>query len=61
LHEKIEKYQENFAAYVKVQEREKEEERREHEKAKEEKRQQCENERAPIYQWETCSHLAQGQ
>jgi hypothetical protein len=61
LHENIEKYHENFQVYVKAQEREKEEERRQHEKEKEEERQQHENERAPIYQWETCSRLAQGQ
>jgi len=50
LHEKIEKYQENFAAYIKAQKGEKKEERREHEKAWEEKRQQHENKRAPICQ-----------
>jgi len=48
LRETIEKYHEGFQAYVKAQERE-----------KEEQRQRRENESAPIYQWETCSRLAQ--
>jgi F0F1-type ATP synthase membrane subunit b/b' len=69
---KIESNHAQFNEYKKAQEREKKEWERQHEELKEEVKRQCkelkeewkrqhEEEKVPIYQWETCSRLAQGQ